>query len=470
MVLHLRPESALALFTQCSKCETVFKLSADVLRAAGGQVRCGKCGEVFNALARLAEDPGAFAPTESEIDLEVRADSILESPAPPQVPRETVKEPENTTPSGVEVARLEILEWSDDELKNDGASGTAADTEEPSDDTSMEFTLPPGELDRIFVESKARQRRPPLNAPVVTSRSGAEKTPQPPRPPDAPVVTSRSGAEKTPQPAKPPDAPVVTSRSSADKTPQPATPPVPPAATSRSGMETAPQPAVHLGAIERRSADRAAPPNGFEVPEEIRREMLLGLQPEELEAEEPLYFPPRPTTPRAFIGWLSAALASALLLIGQVVHQNREWLGNVAPLGAALRTVYSGLGAPVPQPANFSAYQLRQWGVTGDPAADGTLRVRVSILNAAPQLEPYPLLRVSLANRFGGTIGSRDFEPAEYLGKPIARLLAPGERVDAIMDILDPGKSAEGFEIDVCLRGADKKISCANDAVAQAKR
>jgi predicted Zn finger-like uncharacterized protein len=500
------------LFTQCSKCETVFKLSADVLRAAGGQVRCGKCGEVFNALARLAEDPGAFAPTESEIDLEVRADSILESPAPPQVPRETVKEPENTTPSGVEVARLEILEWSDDELKNDGASGTAADTEEPSDDTSMEFTLPPGELDRIFVESKARQRRPPLNAPVVTSRSGAEKTPQPPRPPDAPVVTSRSGAERTPQPPRPPDAPVVTSRSSAErtpqpprpsdapvvtsrssaektpqpatppdapvvasrssaeKTPQPATPPVPPAATSRSGMETAPQPAVHLGVIERRSADRAAPPNGFEVPEEIRREMLLGLQPEELEAEEPLYFPPRPTTPRAFIGWLSAALASALLLIGQVVHQNREWLGNVAPLGAALRTVYSGLGAPVPQPANFSAYQLRQWGVTGDPAADGTLRVRVSILNAAPQLEPYPLLRVSLANRFGGTIGSRDFEPAEYLGKPIARLLVPGERVDAIMDILDPGKSAEGFEIDVCLRGADKKISCANDAVAQAKR
>ncbi len=52
---------ALKLFTQCSKCETVFKLSAEVLRAAGGQVRCGKCGEVFNALARLAEDSTAFS-------------------------------------------------------------------------------------------------------------------------------------------------------------------------------------------------------------------------------------------------------------------------------------------------------------------------------------------------------------------------------------------------------------------------
>ena len=46
----------------------------------------------------------------------------------------------------------------------------------------------------------------------------------------------------------------------------------------------------------------------------------------------------------------------------------------------------------------------------------------------------------------------------------------PGERVDATLEILDPGKNAEGFEIDVCLRGVDKKISCANDVAAQAAR
>jgi hypothetical protein len=133
------------------------------------------------------------------------------------------------------------------------------------------------------------------------------------------------------------------------------------------------------------------------------------------------------------------------------------------------------MGAPVSPLANLSAYQLRQWGVTGDPAGDGTLRVRASIMNTAAQLEPYPLLRVTLANRFGSGIGTRDFEPSEYLGKPTAKLLAPGERVDATLDILDPGKSAEGFEIDVCLRGTDRRVSCANDAApapaqAQAKR
>jgi hypothetical protein len=114
-------------------------------------------------------------------------------------------------------------------------------------------------------------------------------------------------------------------------------------------------------------------------------------------------------------------------------------------------------------------YQLRQWGVTGDPGAKGTLRVRASIMNTAAQLQPYPLLHVMLVNRFGGRIGARAFEPAEYLGHAVGRMLSPGERVDATLDILDPGSDAEGFEIDVCLRSTDRKIVCAGDAAANAK-
>src|ERR1700685_1429327 len=88
-----RKEWPEAVYTQCSKCETVFNLSADVLRTAGGQVRCGRCGEVFNALARLAEDAGAFSTPdesaagegslrESALEMEARADEILHSPTP----------------------------------------------------------------------------------------------------------------------------------------------------------------------------------------------------------------------------------------------------------------------------------------------------------------------------------------------------------------------------------------------------
>src|SRR5258708_22888356 len=100
------------VFTQCSKCETVFKLSAEVLRAAGGQVRCGKCGEIFNALAHLAEDPSVFATGETSFDLETRAHSILGSPPPPS-PRSATANPEGFASRGVEIASRVIALWTD---------------------------------------------------------------------------------------------------------------------------------------------------------------------------------------------------------------------------------------------------------------------------------------------------------------------------------------------------------------------
>ena len=392
----------LKLFTQCSKCETVFTLSAEVLRAAGGQVRCGRCGEVFNALARLAEDSSAFEAGESALDLEARAYSILETVPPPRVARDVAKaqddaagDYEDFAPPGVEIARLEILDM------DDAQDGNTADAER-----SMEFTLPPGELDRIFVESKKRALAPPHT----------------PIPPESP-------AEREPALRPPPPHP-----------------------------ESA---ATHGRSVP----DRIS---GFEVPEHVRRDLLA-------EFEQPIgtSSPLRHDARRGpLILWLGAAVVSALLLAAQIVHQNREWFAarGHGPIGAAVRALYGALGAPLPAPANLAAYELRQWGVTGDPDANGTLRVRASILNTAAQLQPYPLLRVMLADRFGKNIGTRDFEPSEYLGRPTAKLLAPGERVDATLAILDPGRNAEGFEIDVCLRGADRKVFCANDVAPQAAR
>jgi hypothetical protein len=125
-------------------------LSAEVLRAASGQVRCGRCGEVFNALARLAEDSTAFSAGESPLEMETRADSILESVGALHVVQAVAKDQEEFVPAGVEIAHLEIL-----------------DVDTDDNERSMEFTLPPGELDRIFVESK--KRAPPMPAPRVTA-------------------------------------------------------------------------------------------------------------------------------------------------------------------------------------------------------------------------------------------------------------------------------------------------------------
>ena len=465
------------MYTQCSKCETVFKLSAEVLRVAGGQVRCGRCGEVFNALARLAEDSAAFSTGESPLDLETRADSILESVTTVQVVQTEVKDNEEFAPPGVEIAHLEILDFDVED----------ADRSVEDADRSMEFTLPPGELDRIFVESKKRALPPipPPGQPQQPAQPLAQTPAQQSAQPGAKQLAQQPAQQPTQQSTQPAaqqpikqSAPQPIPRSPQQPEQQPAqpsmrrppSPPAHPEARTEPGPDAEPDAELPLHP-ESAAADAAAEGNrisGLEVPDDVRRDILeeFDLRPR----------PQRATTDgerdgaqRRFILWLGAAVVSALLLVVQVVLQNREWLAH-GPFGAGMRALYGAMGAPLPAPANLSAYQLRQWGVTGDPDANGTLKVRASILNTAAQLQPYPLLRVTLADRFGKGIGARDFEPGEYVGKPTARLLAPGERVDATLQILDPGKNAEGFEIDVCLRGADHRITCANDVAPQAKR
>jgi predicted Zn finger-like uncharacterized protein len=413
------------VFTQCSTCNTVFELSAEVLRAAGGQVRCGRCGEIFNALARLAEEASAFDMGESAYEMEERADSILESVPPPSVPTEPPEAIEEDY-GGSEIAQLQVLDFSQENLIDENIEDAVPESETYSD-AALEFTLPPGELDRIFIESSVGiippfsslgSLEPPEPEPVRPASAASElveieefELPQPPAAPALPVAPVRAATAEDDFPL--PDIEII----SDDRAP---------------ALRVERAPRVELGA--------------FELSEAPRR------------------------STRSFAGWLSAAIAAALLLLGQVVHHNRESLTARGPLAPMLRALYASIGAPVGGTPNLAAFQLRQWGVTGDAEGDATLRVRASILNTTSQMQPFPLLRVTLANRYGTRIGTRDFAPNEYLGKPVARLLSPGEKVDAMLNILDPGKEAEGFEIDVCLPGGDKRIVCANDAAPSQAR
>jgi predicted Zn finger-like uncharacterized protein len=406
------------LYTQCSHCDTVFQLTAETLRAAGGQVRCGRCGEVFNALARLAEDANAFAapgdaasadgsPRESALEMEARADEILHSPPPKRAMQAApASDAEDFMPGDVEFARLQLIEkFKPSRHENPAPHRPAAGAPpaparspapqakaapparaaESAEDGAFEFTLPPGELDRVFVDPTAGRARPSSLADADDAAPNA--------------VRADDSAER---------------------------------------------------------AEEAM--GGSDFAERTRRDLSTGLRRGQLEERDV------PANPMIRIAWRGAAALLALALLGQVIHENRAWLAAHGPL----RSMYAALGVKVQPPVNLSAYQLRQWGVTGDPNTAGTLRVRASILNTSPQLQPYPLLRVTLANRYGTHVGARDFEPAEYLGRPTARLMTPGERADATLDIQDPGKDAEGFEIDVCLRGAEQAIACAADVAAQA--
>ena len=91
--------------------------------------------------------------------------------------------------------------------------------------------------------------------------------------------------------------------------------------------------------------------------------------------------------------------------------------------------------------------------------------VRASISNRATRVQPLPLLRVVMQDRFGNRVAARDLKPAEYLGRgaPQVSLMAPGQRVDVQVAFQDPGQAATGFEIDACMAGQHHTVTCAND-------
>lgn len=88
------------MFTRCPTCHTIFRVRADMLRAAQGQVRCGRCAAQFNALDSLAESPDEWgeaippatpeAQTTSVVNENVEAvaaqdDADLSASTPPDV-------------------------------------------------------------------------------------------------------------------------------------------------------------------------------------------------------------------------------------------------------------------------------------------------------------------------------------------------------------------------------------------------
>jgi predicted Zn finger-like uncharacterized protein len=44
------------VLTQCPNCQTIFRVTSEILRVAEGQVRCGRCQTQFDALARLIDE------------------------------------------------------------------------------------------------------------------------------------------------------------------------------------------------------------------------------------------------------------------------------------------------------------------------------------------------------------------------------------------------------------------------------
>ena len=165
--------------------------------------------------------------------------------------------------------------------------------------------------------------------------------------------------------------------------------------------------------------------------------------------------------------WTAGSAVLLVMLVVQIVHHYRHDLAANTTFNGPLTSIYAVLGIPIVPRWDLSSYEVRQLGASTAADAPGQITVRASVKNGAHQAQPLPLLRVTLQDRFGNRIASRDVPPQSYLPRaiPSSSLLSAGQRIDAEMAFVDPGSNAVGFEIDACLPAPGGGISCANDAV-----
>jgi hypothetical protein len=129
--------------------------------------------------------------------------------------------------------------------------------------------------------------------------------------------------------------------------------------------------------------------------------------------------------------------------------------------------VYRALGLTLTPHWDLQSYKIQQWGVISDTTVRDALRVRASVTNTATFAQPYPLIKLALEDRWGAPVAMREFAPEEYLPPTsVNRMMAPRQRANAEIVIVDPGADAVGVHILACLMQKQNML-CSDDAAAE---
>jgi len=171
----------------------------------------------------------------------------------------------------------------------------------------------------------------------------------------------------------------------------------------------------------------------------------------------------RSTDPPSY-GVIAGTVLLTLLLAGQVIHAYRETLSTYGLFDRTIGPVYRLLGNPVTPEWNIQGWQFE--ATNGSVAEnDDVLTIISRIGNKSEIALPYPLVHVSLTDRWEEIIGSRVLAPDEYLAGDLdpSRPVIPGENFTAVITVDDPSVEATGFKLNVCYRVSPGRVRCATE-------
>ena len=488
------------MFTVCPKCTLTLVVTTVDLRAGQGYVRCGRCANVFNALVALREgEPGGSTadsarrriietqPSKPPAEPALGAGVSFEpEPEPEPIPEpEPEPEPEPLPEPGPEPETEPVVD-------QPAPGEISLSFDAPSlEEQSLEFDDTATDVSEIFI-SPSQAEHDTTSGSYEAVIMGEEPPPDPVAEPEPEYEAEQPAHTDTVAPGEwslldddpPADSESVIEESpfAAEPEPEPAPEPEP---VQEAETEATQEVAIgdptwvqamfgeaEAKAMHSRTAEHRAlqtPPEDLaddgDDPAVVRAARdISGVS---AASGDTMLTPLLEEAPAGRPAWQYATGIGilALLLVLQILNVNRQALVLSPAFGQLASTVYGWFGVTVSPRWDLNSYTVKQLGAEADGGEGTRLRVRLSVQNDSDRVQPLPLLRLTLQDRYGNEVATRDLEPREYLpaGAADQRLLEPDQRIDAELHVIDPGKAAIGFEIDACLRGESGNIGCAND-------
>jgi len=425
------------MFTRCPECNTHFRVTAENLRAANGEVCCGSCETEFNALASLTDTVPAEN-VEHDDRLEISVDN-------PDIDDRDIESADDDESGELEIelesedmltetSRLEQETWNSDEWQalldsTQSASGAVGKNEPEPDESEDEIELEPeyesddddstdeerdgegeDEEDESFGEIIVLESPPPDDGQDLPNEDDSEIETD-----DEAMLEDHERHDQYPEQSEP-----VFSSESLN-------------IDSDSG-----------------NIDGAAASGDSE---EFHRWLSGDIAAEEGFAREP------GSTSR---GWLVVTFILALTLFGQTLHYNRDNFAADSRYGGIVRQLYDSVGLTLYPEWALDSFEVRGTEAVAEDAASSALNILANVLVVGEQPVGMPVIRVVLHDRWSDPVASGIFQPDQYLDtkEPRPSLLAPGTTLPIKVSVADPGAEARGYVVDICLPRRSFGLQC----------
>lgn len=495
------------MYTQCPKCLTYFQVTADHLKVAQGNVRCGQCSNVFSALGNLSEKPPQGTNTGASSNSKSGNQS---SPKPQPTENQPAAAGQSKLSNAIEA--IQALNQSSQKILSqskksyvsqlqrqaqakrghapiEGRNSTAPDLnrDEPDSEAISELASDLAEkqekhinfdealaaVDEIDIDMDEEQVISQEDSPIQYGMGGDEDIT--PAIDASHLVEDYSIEDSFIVDEKPKEKPSakISKPKSADldeeefnfseldlpPTEEPDVSEFKNKATNKKKSVKKKSKPKKKTANKKAKAQKAVPasqpviaePGPGPVPDMVIENNIPTLAIpkqllEDFQEEQPIH----PAHYRSMISWGLGSLMLMFVFLGQTIYFKHNELGQISQFRPWVEFFCKHASCELSLQIDIGQIELLGQDIRSHPKSKKALLVSATIINNAAFTQPYPGLQLNFSDMNGEKVAMRNFKPKDYLPSTmrVEKGMESNVPIQIELEIVDPGKNAVNFEFD----------------------